>query len=622
MIRSWIGRALGAGAVVVTVLAAGAVSASAAPHGEGLTRVQFGYTDSATPRQAHDVDDGEWPVGTRVDADGVTHTSRGYVSFDLARYEGRKTYDATLFFEEARAAECPKRAYELWRVKGISSTPTWNRAPAPIGKVGELTTAPSFCPQSFQFDIGAAVADALQHRQRYVSFELRIAEAFEADPAYGRTLRHSFNMGFVDYDTPPTVDKVHLYNSGKECSALKPYPALGGRRLEAVGYDADEADGTNLSMEYAVWPKSSPEARQTFMSTNPFGRAGRVNPVEVPSTALVDGETYGWQARVSDGAEVSGWSPKCFFRYDATNPGAPTVTDQVPPAAGEPLRLTLSGNGNRDVAGFQYNWNFNGGVNACNIGGDYGQMVCPDVFSLPSVLRANAPGGTATLVTNAPREGPARLYVRSLDLAGNVSSETVYETSGRGGPTVSPVGGEPFWGQEIALRVTPHADVTSPVSTYGYRLELDGEEQFIQPDADGSATIRFTPDPQQSMLDVSVWSYHANGFVSPKVSWQTIFGPWPGVRSTDFPMNVESGAPGVAGTFEFGPPMDFADPVAYRWSIDFGDETEVPAREDGTAAVTWTPPAAGWYTLIVSAVAADGTTSDSNWYSFGVAAGG
>ncbi|RGC65157.1 hypothetical protein C5N14_29880 [Micromonospora sp. MW-13] len=606
-------------------------AAAAAPHTETPPSVQVGWTDSATPAKAYNLaEQVNLPLGTRLDEDGVSHTSRVYATFDLSQFEGRKIYDGKVFVTEYSAADCTKRAVEIWRTKPVGTTPTWNRRPAPLTKLDEVLT-PNFCPKgSLTFDVGAAVQDAMAHKQRRVTFEIRVPEQFENDPAYGRTLSWSYGVrSSVDYNSLPTIDSGNLYNGGVPCTQLKPYPRLGGfaNVLQALGADPDEWDQPSLVTEYAVWPKNDATARTVFTADSSM--PGRVSTVNLPAGTLVDGKSYGWQARAGDGTDLSAWSKKCFFTYDGTAPTTPTVSSaNYPPFSsgesapvGVPATFTFSGNGNKDVAGFEYGWN-GLGVPACAGSGDVGQLECPAPFSRPNSVRADAPGGSATVTLSPVGSGPQRLTVRSIDLAGNRSEGIEYMTLV---PSIEPEvrveGGQPEWGQDVLLKLVPANGMTGVIE---YEITLDGGKPVTrQAEEDGTAYFRFTannPDGHR----VSVRSHSANGFVSPTVDWSTYFLPWPGVKSDVYYSPEDGhavGGVGVPGTFTFSPPPGWTDVAGYRYSFNGGEVAEAPAGGDGRATISWTPTEAGYVTLIVHAVKADGTWSDyPNWYSFEVAA--
>ncbi|WP_329104645.1 hypothetical protein OG792_30320 [Micromonospora sp. NBC_01699] len=602
-------------------------TASAAPHYSSPGKVQVGYTDSATPKIAHDEGGSvNMPLGTWQDEAGGQHTSRIYATFDLSAYEGKKIYGGSVFIREYSAADCTKRAIEIWRTKPVDATPTWKRPPAPLAKIDEILT-PQACPSAYiTFDIAAAVQDAIQKRQRRITFEIRVPEQYEADPSYGRRLYWYSSVSMnVQYNSLPTVDNNNLYNGGFPCTALKPYPRLSGLAnvINVVGSDADEQDRGRIDTTVAIWPTGQPENRTEF--TDEYGTSGRANSPRIPETALVDGTSYVWQASVGDGRDVSAWSKKCYFTYDRTRPTSPTITssnypeddsgEQTP--IGVPGVFTFSGNGDKDVAGFAYSWS-ELGVPACSYSGEFGQLECTSPFDGPDTVRANRPGGSATVTLSPDRYGPQRLYVRTLDLAGNVSPTVTYDIFVPStAPTVTALSGPPEWNQEVRLKFSPAAGLT--VNGYEYTLD-NGEPQRLYPDSEGYAYLSFQASNVYGH-QVTVRSHGDNGFVSSEGNWSVNFGPWPGVRSEVYPAGWEpAGGVGVPGEFAFSPPPGWTEVAAYRYTFDGGESTELAAGPDGRATITWTPTAAGWMTLIVYAVRADGTVSDdSNWYSFLVA---
>ncbi len=612
----------------VGLAVAGPGVASAAPHHDSPPSVQVGWTDSATPAVAHDAGgEKNLPMGTSIDETGTAHTARVYATFDLSRYEGKTLSGGTVVVEERNAADCTKRAIELWRTKPVGSTPTWAGAPKPIAKLDEIRT-PEACPRArLTFDVGAAVQEAAAKKQRRLTFELRVPAEFEKDPTFYRELYWYGGVRLsLAYNSLPKIDNARLYNGGFACSQLRPYPRLGSfaGRLEASGTDADEADNHNLKTEYAIWPTGDAQARTVLTAER--GTSGRVNPVTVPNGTLVDGTSYAWQARVGDGAATSAWSKKCFFTYDVTAPPAPTVTSANYPQTGTtppgvPGEFTFSGNGNPDVAGFEYSWS-ELGVGGCSEGGDVGQLVCSDRLTGPGVVKAAAPGGTATVKLSPTASGREQLTVRSIDLAGNVSAKVTYAVYvPDSAPATKVVSGPPKWGEEIVLKFVP-ADGVTGVSEYV--ITLDGERpETRRADDDGTARFSFrahNPDGHR----VRVFSRSDNGFVSPVEEWSVHFDPSPGVTSDVYvyrPDGRPVGGVGVPGTFTFSPPPGWTNTAAYRYSFGDGPSVEVPAGADGKATVTWTPSAAGPVDLTVDAIRADGSRSDwSNVYSFEVAA--
>ncbi|MEU8387460.1 hypothetical protein [Micromonospora sp. NPDC048843] len=553
-----------------------------------------------------------------------------YATFDLAAYEGKKIYGGKVFVEERTVADCSKRAVEIWRTKPVTTTPTWNRAPEPLAKLGEVLTPVQFCPgATITFDVGAAVQDAVAHRQRHITFEIRVPEQYESDASYSRRLHPYRSVDLnVEFNSVPQIDNAHLYNGGLPCTQLTPYPRIGGFAgiLEAVGSDADEYDERAVKTEVAIWPKANPDARQVF--TGEHGLTGRANRVNLPEGTLADGKTYVWQARVTDGADYSPWSKKCFFTHDRSAPGEPTITsanypqdstgDAVP--TGVSPVFTFSGNGDKDVAGFEYSWRSLGG-HGCSATGEYGQLECTHPLAQSGSVRANTPGGTATVTIDLIGSGSQRLSVRTIDLAGNVSETVEYSTLvPRVEPEVRVENGTPEWGQEVLLKFVPAPGVAG---VRDYQITLDGgTPETWDAQEDGTAFFSFVAtNPNGHHLKVR--SRSDNGFVSPEGNWSTSFYPGPGVKSDVYssPDGSAVGGVGIEGTFTFSPPPGWTDTTAYQYSFNGAEPTEVPADANGRATITWTPTAIGYVDLTVYAVRGDGTISDyPNWYSFEVAA--
>jgi hypothetical protein len=95
------------------------------------------------------------------------------------------------------------------------------------------------------------------------------------------------------------------------------------------------------------------------------------------------------------------------------------------PAEG-PGEFTFDAGGNTDTAGFEYGWG-ELGVPVCEIG-QHAILRCFDPFAGANTVRADAPGGTAT-VTLTPPGHLNVLVVRAIDEGGRRSPRVRYEFS-------------------------------------------------------------------------------------------------------------------------------------------------------------------------------------------------
>ena len=393
----------------------------------------------------------------------------------------------------------------------------------------------------------------------------------------------------------PAIDG--LWNAGFECTPERPGARHGGFAdvLQAEGSDPDPADAARLTYTFALWTIGDRSARQEFPGRNSSDNA--VSTADLPSGTLVDGVSYGWQARVSDGRKSSAWSRKCYFTYDGTNPAAPVVTS-VSPTAGELIEFTFSAQGDTDVAGYQFAFD-RLPLQACdrNPGG---LLVCADPLAGDGRVRVPAAGADVTVRLNAATSGRARLVVRAVDRAGNLSAPVehlVWVPSSA--PVVTVLNGDPRWNEDVVLKAEPREGFTGVreyTFTYG-----DNEPVIVPADENGAATFTFrADDPWQ--LSVGVSSRSANGFISDTYNWTHIFDPSPRVTTQVAPAGQES-------TFTFSPPPGPYEVAEYSWRI-VGEtsQTTVAAGADGTATVTWTAAEPGTYSVVVRARDADGQT--------------
>jgi hypothetical protein len=426
-------RRIVAGVLVaaVSVVGLNGSTAQAAPHHQSPPRVQFGYTDSATPHRAHDVGEEHFPLGAWKDSRGRKHLSRVYATYDLSGFAGSRVTGGLLTFEEFSATDCTKRAMEVWETDAVSQTPTWKNAPDRVRKLDDIQTS-QYCPGAIIFDVSAAVVDAAAAGKPTVTFELRVPEDRERDTAYGRLLNwHWSGRMSVEYNSAPVILAQHRYSGGFPCDDTAPYRVLGHRSdtLQVMAADPDENDTSNIDVEFAVWRQDDPAARITL--TNTDGDVDFAVTGTIPEDFLADGQAFSWQARVTDGVATSEWSQPCTFVADLVDPTAPSVAsaDYPPgeiemPAEG-PGEFTFDAGGDTDTAGFEYTWS-EFSVPVCSIG-QHAILRCSEPFAGANTVRADVAGGTATVTLTPPRSGTNVLRVRAIDEGGRRSPGVRYE---------------------------------------------------------------------------------------------------------------------------------------------------------------------------------------------------
>ena len=412
-----------------------------------------------------------------------------------------------------------------------------------------------------------------------------------------------------------------LFNGYQHCSTDPSAPTFlwggSGVFIEGVAQGTPPSNPTGngfMTVQYRVWPVADP-TQITTVAEN-FARAGDEAGALVPSDVLADGQTYAWQAQTLSGTSASDWSSTCYFTPDNVRPDQPpTVTSPNYPQnvfnqGGAPVQFTFGANGVGDVAGYEYDWQQDLGVVGVPIG-DHGIPQPTDPYSDPKhFVRATTLGGSAAASLIPPGgSGLYRLWVRSLDRAGNPSDETDYMFFVKyDGPTATPLVPTVHFDKVTPFRLMPNPDLQaiSPVVSYSVETFGANGQQTTHVDAagDGSAEVNLTLNGAYGDF-FYVSSTSANGWISSSYDWTT--GPVdtsPTVSSNVYTENASSGGPDVPGTFTFTPKVKGV--ASYTYAFNWGTPTTVKAIAGGSAQISWTPPESGWYDLEVYATTKDG----------------
>ena len=672
-----------AGLLAIPSAATAAIAAGAtAPH--QIDPVLTAYTDSEQPNDAFPVADGDLPVGAWADATGTKHLSRTYVTFDLSRFTGRQITKATLIMQEASVADCTApRAVEVWRVAATNSAPTWANAPEPSKQYGTLPVTDG-CPDHYlTIDVVAPLRQAQADGASAATLMLRVPQAQEDNLAAGRRIvdpwlleedngtpgvPSNVSVGgvsctsggiFVGTTTPefmawvtdpdqfdqvrPTfaywpadrpAERTEVTGAavgGSQMGRAQVPTALVDSGVYLVAVRATDAAGASSAWSAACQftvdirvPKAPSVSSTDYPATGgPHGGpgiAGKFTFAIAPTDTDVVAFRYNAdQIPVGpDGTATIEWTPTWYGTQSLTvwgidragNQGKQTVysftvrntevkiTDHDPDAGfGQPHTVTFAP-GMPDVVSYTY-W----------LGGGEQTTVSADA------------DGTATVVVTPDQPGYNYLYVTSRTSNGLPSAKTeklfYLETT----PTVTspdfPTDGTaepPLVGTEVTLTFHPGMP---GVTEWVWSTQFS-DEQVVPADPDGTATVHWTTK-NWPYLFLTFRSRTAGGVESAtaEAGWE-LTSHAPTVTSTDYPENQTSGGVGVAGTFVFGPARPGV--TAYTYTFADGVEHTIPAEQDGTAAITWTPTAAdsGWQTLTVREHLGD-LVSDNTEYGFRVA---
>lgn len=233
----------------------------------------------------------------------------------------------------------------------------------------------------------------------------------------------------------------------------------------------------------------------------------------------------------------------------------------------------------------------------------------------PEVTVPVGADGTAAILVDPPANGRSThtLRVWSVNAAGKRSeqgSASVRVDMAKPAIEIQPV--EARLDEPVEATFSPGM---AGVVSYTYWV-APNQKITVPAEPDGTARVTFTP-PGGGGYWLRAYSTTATGLNSGEGEAFGSVGSAPVVTSTDYPDGVETGAPGVPGTFHFAAPIPNA--VEYRYTFNWGTELTIPAAPDGTATTTITPPGSGHYTLRVYAVSASGRRTAVTAYTVAVA---
>jgi hypothetical protein len=575
ILRCAIVLAMGAASAAGLAQPAHAMTYSSAP----LTTWTF--TDSAAPGTGNVKPAGNAPIGTTVDDAGTRHTRRVYYTFDISAFRGQVIHLANLYTTEAEVTDCGTAApVEIWRTTPVTDRSTWKKAPTELELVAQRTLGKGIiCPRAYLgVDTAAFITAALARREKSITFEVRLAAAAEPDPRAWRSLQPLRLSTSTNYR--PVVSDLRLRYPDRSCGTLAKHPTAGGiTTFAATVTDTDSSPAQNTRFE--LWPVDRPDQRTPFGSTGGYGPQASTDLRSYP-----DGTVLAWSAQPSDYDDQGDWGRTCYLTIDNTAPAAaPAIiprryVETAYPGAGGPGvagTFILDAQGDRDVVGFDY----------------YEQQ-----SSINTAVSANHPGGRARISVTPRWSGSDRIQARAVDAAGNRGPWQTYEfyvrdTAPRIEVTVGGVG----LPSTIAL-YTAAAEVTS----FGYTVDGGPETRVPAVDKRGTGPVVFPAKGNHTIVSRSYAGKKVIGSDTKVIYVDDA----PGLASAEFLFPAEP-ILGDRGSFTFTPRTTGV--VAYLVDFGDGDQERVPAAADGTATLPWTATTAGYFSLSVVSVTADGTRS-------------
>jgi hypothetical protein len=411
---------------------------------------------------------------------------------------------------------------------------------------------------------------------------------------------------------------TELTTAGQPCTTASPGPYLSPTRLndaQAVvlrgNYDTS-VWGADPDADFQVWDTAHPDQPQDWSDRGGASNGKVLVQLEDPARQL-DGVTYAWKVRVTNGSDASPWSDTCFYTVDRVGGPAPAVTSTDYPSGwdpsgeiGSPGSFTFTPASDDTVS---YTYSFWDGVDSGSSTGD-------------QTVPAAQLGGPATISWKPRTAGSASLTVRAIDRAGNSSepqyySFTVRETR----PSVFSAAyqnSEGYGDLNYNVGVPGRFEFSSNVadtSSFTWHIDQDGPSGNVDADSAGKASAMIAPT-KSGHQTLYVRAITADGAPHPEQAYPFYVDNGPRVTG-----DVDKGViRGSSLHFHLAPRTSDVTSYVY-WNVTGQSEesakTTIAAGADGTADLTWTADNTNELAIgvRVQARSADGTLSESRWLS-------
>lgn len=588
--------ALAAGGVIA--LATTPAAATARGSNIVLPPTSWSYVDSAAPDTSFVGANGNAPVGTQVDATGLSHTTKSYYTYDISQFRGDDILSGHISAQEESVANCAATTTpQAWVTAPAGEHSTWRHQPAQLSQLGSFTSGYACPTANVNWSVATEVQHALDEGRSSITIEFTLPDDQLTNPDDWRGYNPAAEL-ILNYDRAP-VKPTQLMVGNTACAG-KPFYV--GRFTPATGLvmsavDSDPDSGEYGTAQFVFWPKGHPDQRTEIDAASNLN--GIRDYVSATTAQISDNTDYILQVRATDTTTTGPWSTPCEFITDLTPPQPPTVSspDYGQTAAGGsgiPGTFVFDSTGNTSVVGFYYELN----------GGKY------------TYVAADHDGGTATIRYAPPQVGPYTMTVWSVDKAGDYSPQVNYRfLVANNSPAVSCTPASAYLGVARQCTFSPRGEGTVTGFVYSFN---NGPSTTIAAGPDGTATVTVTPTHPNAQQSLSVFSQLSNGNLTASGT---------NLVATDdgLPTVTPNGATGFTGV-----PIPLTLTAVLPDSVSFTYEdtndgiapVTVPVGPDGTATVTFTPPSAGFYQLNVFTKTASGIQSGATWVNLNIATNG
>lgn len=415
-------------------------------------------------------------------------TGRGFFQFNTAAMLGKHILTAEFNTFESRAPSCSPRPVEAWGTAPVGPGTTWRNQPWWPGAgiwLGTANVAYGYtnCPGNWiGFNALGIVNWSVGNGVPTTTVMLKAEN--ESDERGWK--KFSAGLLTVHYNSIPNKPSLPTVE-GKPCSGqpnewyLNPYidndPDKGPRGPQLGGVITD-VDGGNVLARFEWYTR---EHAFIGRADTVAKAAGSTFTADVHAAAATDGARLAYRVAGWDGTDWGPWSDYCDVTIDRSAPtkepivASGTYTECEPPdydpcpisgGVGRTAAFTLGRDGDADIAGYRY-----------------------DLHDQPSTYVAAKADGSASVLVTPTDEGPADLFVRGVDRAGNVGPMHRYHFFV--GAATGPKGYWPLDGMDetdVRDSASGHHDGTVTMGPAGWRPGRLGDALWLNGGAGTAVT--------------------------------------------------------------------------------------------------------------------------------------
>ncbi|MEU9404085.1 DNRLRE domain-containing protein [Streptomyces sp. NPDC048281] len=356
--------------------------------------------------------------------DSGTDTARSYLKFDASKFTGKHITSATMSLYSYYSSSCSSTA--VTQAKRVTSTLntttlTWGAQPSTTttnmatnsGHWGYSTS----CPANWSNWTLTGMVQDWANGATNNGIQLRSSD--ETDSTNWRRFRSA------NYTTSGYAPKLSVtYNSYATTSSLAISPssvnAYSGKRYvttytPTLSAKVTDADGSTVKAQFEITndPSYSGETSYSYTGTSSSVASGSTAKLAIPSASQLAASHLRMRVRGYDGTDYGSWSSYIYFVPNVAKPNAPTITcdpytqDTWTPKASGSVTCALD-TSSSDGQGFL--WGL-------------------DDSSTPKSVydTVDGNGGDPLTISISPGEDWHKLYAKTIDSGGNIStSATTY----------------------------------------------------------------------------------------------------------------------------------------------------------------------------------------------------